>query len=75
MAMDLELCLYVVNSGAAKSKPKANSSKDSQKVVYDNFLRGLSNDIELYQAIQQVSCGHKECKQALLKSLQSKKSS
>lgn len=73
MAMDLELCLYVVNGSSAKSNQKAKATNETPKVVYDNFLQGISNDIQRYQALQRVACGHQACKDALLKGMQTSK--
>lgn len=69
MAMDLQFCIYLANNGASKSKKAA----EPPKVIYDSFLQGLSNDIERYQALQRVICGHAACKEAMLKSMQAAK--
>lgn len=72
MANELHFCIYY---GTGANKPSSNTkpTNDSSAVVYQSFLKDLSNDIERYQALQRVVCGHDACKAALLKSMQSAK--
>ena len=72
MAMDLYSCLYLANgtNKPANTKPN-NKPNDPTAVRYQSFLQGVSNDIQRYQALQSVVCGHSACKDALLKNMQS----
>jgi hypothetical protein len=72
MAMDLYSCIYLANgtNKPVNTKPN-NKSNDPTAVRYQSFLQGVSNDIQRYQALQTVVCGHSACKDALLKNMQS----
>jgi hypothetical protein len=75
MAMDLHFCIYyATGTNKSSTNPKANASNEPAAVVYQSFLQGVSNDIQRYQALQRVVCGHSTCKDALLKSMQSSRS-
>jgi hypothetical protein len=67
MAMDLYSCLYLANG---TNKPANTKPNDPTAIRYQSFLQGVSNDIQRYQALQSVVCGHSACKDALLKNLQ-----
>jgi hypothetical protein len=72
MAIDLYSCLYLANgtNKPANAKPN-NKPNDPTAVRYQSFLQGVSNDIQRYQALQTVVCGHSACKDALSKNSQS----
>ena len=72
MAMDLYSCIYLANgtNKPVNTKPN-NKPNDPTAVRYQSFLQGVSNDIQRYQALQTVVCGHSACKDALLKNMQS----
>lgn len=74
MANELHFCIYY-GTGANKptSNTKTTTTNDPSAVVYQSFLKDVSNDIERYQALQRVVCGHDACKAALLKSMQTAK--
>lgn len=70
MAMDLYSCLFLANGTNKPANAKPNKPNDPTAVRYQSFLQGVSNDIQRYQALQTVVCGHSACKDALLKNLQ-----
>jgi hypothetical protein len=70
MAMDLHFCIYFANGNKPNASTKSNTTNEPASIIYQSFLQGLSNDIQRYQALQRVVCGHSACKEALLKSLQ-----
>ena len=70
MAMDLHFCIYYTNGNKSNGNTKSNTTNEPASIIYQSFLQGLSNDIQRYQALQRVVCGHSACKEALLKSLQ-----
>jgi hypothetical protein len=74
MAMDLHFCIYYATGNKTSANPKANTTSEPAAIVYQTFLQGLSNDIQRYQALQRVVCGHSTCKDALLRSMQSSRS-
>lgn len=71
MAMDLHFCIYYASGN--KPNVKSNTTNEPAAIVYQSFLQGLSDDIQRYQALQRVVCGHSACKEALLKSMQCSK--
>lgn len=70
--MSLNLCIHCVNGNNTKpaTRAKSNTNNEPTTAMYQSFLQGLSNDIQRYQALQRVVCGHSGCKEALLKSMQ-----
>ena len=69
MAMDLHFCIYYADgTNKPKANPKTNTPQNA--LLYQSFLQGLSNDIQRYQALQRIACGHSACKEALAKSMQ-----
>lgn len=69
MAMDLTFCIYLANNGSTTSASKTKQTNDPSNIVYQSFLQGVSNDIQRFQALQRVVCGHSACKEAMLKSM------
>ncbi|KAK6437216.1 hypothetical protein LTR95_006590 [Oleoguttula sp. CCFEE 5521] len=61
--MDFPPCLYTLDGSAPSSSTPAKATP----VLYENYLQTLSNDIQIYQALQKVRCGHTACKAAVVK--------
>ena len=70
MATDLHFCIYYANGNKPNANTKSNTTNPSSSIIYQSFLQGISNDIQRYQALQRVACGHSACKEALMKSMQ-----
>lgn len=70
MATDLHFCLYYATANRPNANTKPNTTNAPSSIVYQSFLQGISNDIQRYQALQRVVCGHAACKDALMKSMQ-----
>lgn len=70
MATDLHFCIYYANGNRSNANTKPNTTNAPSSIVYQSFLQGISNDIQRYQALQRVVCGHPACKDALMKSMQ-----
>lgn len=70
MATDLYFCIYNGTGTNKQTTTKSQVTNEPGAVVYQSFLQGLSNDIQRYQALQRVICGHSACKEALLKTMQ-----
>jgi hypothetical protein len=70
MATDLHFCIYYANGNKPNANTKSNTTNPSSSIMYQSFLQGISNDIQRYQALQRVVCGHPACKDALMKSMQ-----
>jgi hypothetical protein len=70
MAMDLHFCIYFAPSTTKPINPESTTTNQPTAIFYQSFLQGLSNDIQRYQALQRVVCGHSACKDALLANMQ-----
>jgi len=77
MAMDLYSCMYLANGTTKPANSKPNNktttndpNSNTNPVRYQSFLQGLSNDIQRYQALQNVDCSHPACKDAISKNMQ-----
>lgn len=62
MTMEFPACLYIMPSTSQGSQ--ITTKPQPTHLFYESFLQSLSDDIQRYQAMQRLTCGHSDCKAA-----------
>lgn len=61
MTMDVDACLSIMPS---KQGSKTIAKPQPTHLFYESFLQSVSDDIQRYQEMQRLTCGHPDCKAA-----------